>query len=86
MYYKVWSGLTKYIKQVVVTGLRPIEIKDFAIFAPVLRSRLHQRSASDAASPISLAMNDGMSFKNLQSNNGYRNSSLNKSGVASEVS
>lgn len=65
MYYKVWSGLTKYIRQVVITGNKPIEVKDFAIFAPVNRSRLHQRSASDAASPLSLIKAETLSFKHI---------------------
>lgn len=85
MYYKVWSGLTKYIRQVLVTGYKPIEIKDFAIFAPTLKSRLHQRSASDAASPESLLRADTLSLKHIQQNNGFRNSSLNKAALASEV-
>jgi hypothetical protein len=34
MFYKVWSGLTKHLRQSLFTYRRPIELPNFAIFAP----------------------------------------------------
>ena len=35
MFYKVWSGLTKNLRSVLLQQRRPIELPNFAIFAPI---------------------------------------------------
>lgn len=39
MFYKVWNGTTKHIRSVVFTQKKPLELANFAIFAPVTSNK-----------------------------------------------
>ncbi|CDW83282.1 UNKNOWN [Stylonychia lemnae] len=84
MFYKVWSGFTKYIRSAVQSLKKPLEIQDFAIFQPVI-DQLHRRSLSDG-----LALKNDFSVglnKNLTRTNGIRNNhrSVNQSIGAPQI-
>ena len=57
MFYKVWNGLTKYLKSVVISNRKPCEIQGFAIFLPVLNKQ-HRRSATVVSGPYSSGASD----------------------------
>lgn len=78
MFYRVWSGLTKYLRSVVLTARKPFEINDFAIFQPIFTSNFHKRSASDATAATSLNMKDIGMMSLGDKTNGFRNTNANK--------
>jgi hypothetical protein len=41
MFYKVWSGLTKHLRSVLFQQRRPIEVPNFAIFAPIVAQKVN---------------------------------------------
>lgn len=77
MFYKVWSGLTKYLRTVVINSKRSFEIKDFALFMPVTKSNYHRRSSIDTSSTLHMGDFGAMTLNGLNSK-GLRQKSNNK--------
>jgi hypothetical protein len=82
MFYKVWSGTAKYIKQVLFQQRKPIEVPHFAIFAPVIQGKQGMgRTASEIDCLISNGGAKGKHNKNeVQVKLILHNDFLNKCG------